>query len=112
MRNRHNYSENWNDEIRPRILKRDKFKCQNCGVKHRKSYLFLENGTYIEIDKEELQEAKANGERAYTVFLQVAHLDHNPQNNDENNLKSLCPKCHLKNDKEFNKLARKSKKQQ
>jgi len=29
------------------------------------------------------------------VILTVAHLEHNPQNNDDKNLKALCQRCHL-----------------
>lgn len=29
------------------------------------------------------------------VVLTVAHLDHNPQNNDLSNLRAMCQRCHL-----------------
>lgn len=29
------------------------------------------------------------------VVLTVAHLDHNPANNDPSNLKAMCQRCHL-----------------
>ena len=32
------------------------------------------------------------------VVLTVAHLDHDPTNNDEENLKALCQKCHNQHD--------------
>lgn len=32
------------------------------------------------------------------VILTVAHLDHDPENNDFDNLKALCQKCHLSYD--------------
>lgn len=34
------------------------------------------------------------------VWLQTAHLDRNPWNNDPANLKAMCPKCHLAYDAE------------
>ncbi len=34
------------------------------------------------------------------VVLTVAHLDHNPQNNDPDNLAALCQKCHLAYDQQ------------
>lgn len=110
MRNKENYHPNWNDIIRPEILKRDKYKCQNCGLKHRGIYLVVENDKTIEIDKEEYIEALRNNEKVKKVFLQVAHLDHNPKNNKYENLKSLCPKCHLSNDRVQNQIKRISKK--
>lgn len=35
------------------------------------------------------------------VILTVAHLNHNPQDCSEGNLKALCQKCHLNYDKKF-----------
>lgn len=32
------------------------------------------------------------------VVITVAHLDHNPENNDLTNLAALCPACHLRYD--------------
>jgi hypothetical protein len=42
--------------------------------------------------------------------LTIAHLDHNPQNNKESNLKALCQKCHLNYDLEHHKETRKKNK--
>lgn len=109
MRNRHKYHPNWEDIIRPEILKRDNYKCQECGVKHRGLYLVQENNKLLEIDKEEYVEALRNNEKVKKIFLQVAHLDHNPKNNNYENLKSLCPSCHFANDRAINQIKRKSK---
>jgi 5-methylcytosine-specific restriction endonuclease McrA len=109
MKNRHRYHPNWNDIIRPEILKRDKYRCTNCGLKHRGLYLVQDNGKVLEIDKEEYIEALRNDEKVKKIFLQVAHLDHNPSNNAYDNLKSFCPSCHLSNDRIFNQIKRKSK---
>jgi 5-methylcytosine-specific restriction endonuclease McrA len=32
------------------------------------------------------------------VVLTIAHLDHNPTNNDYNNLRALCQRCHNRYD--------------
>lgn len=109
MRNRENYPINWNYEIRPDILKRDKFKCVRCKAKHGITYVFNKNGSRFIIPKAELKEWKGFGDKAYTVWLQIAHLDRNPKNNDYSNLSALCPKCHLNYDREINQLMRKSK---
>jgi len=37
--------------------------------------------------------------KVVTVVLTVAHLDHNPANNDDANLRALCQRCHLIYDK-------------
>jgi len=40
--------------------------------------------------------------RGFTkIALTVAHLDHDPTNNDESNLKALCQACHLAHDREL-----------
>jgi hypothetical protein len=33
------------------------------------------------------------------VILAAAHLDHNPRNNRQRNLKSLCQRCHMIHDR-------------
>ena len=109
MNNKHRYPENWYDEIRPAILKRDNFRCKKCGVRHKKCYIFEKDGSYIQVDEAEMKEAKANGEKAYKVFLQVAHKDHNEQNNNPKNLVSFCPKCHLNYDRKNNYIRKKAK---
>lgn len=111
MRNRNRYDVNWSDIIRGQAIKRANFRCENCGVIHKGFYIFPKFEKPIKTDKFEMLEAKENGEKAYQVFLQVAHLDHNPANNNDDNLKVLCVKCHLENDREMNNLKRKSKKE-
>jgi len=37
------------------------------------------------------------------IFLTVAHLDHNPENCDFDNLKAMCQKCHNKHDRKDRK---------
>lgn len=98
------YPDNWKDTIRPEILKRDKYKCQHCGLKHRQSYIFPQNSKPIAVTDAEAREAKRYGEKAWKVFLNVCHIDQNTQNNDFQNLVSLCPKCHLHMDKAYNQI--------
>lgn len=106
MRNRKKYSEEWTDVIRPRILKRDNYKCQKCGIKHR-SYVLVDSAkNYTLISREEHDEYKPHGANCYRIYLQVAHLNHNTDNNEDSNLLSMCPKCHLKNDEKHRNLMR------
>jgi len=77
---------------------------------HRKCYIFKKNGQRIRVTETEAKEAKKYGEKAYKVYLQIAHLDRNPKNNEKDNLVSLCPKCHLNYDREINMLSRKMNK--
>lgn len=76
------YPPNW-AQIRRAVLERDGYKCQHCGVAH--------------------GELKSNEKgRPFKVFLQVAHLDHDKENNEVAlaRLLALCQPCHLANDTE------------
>lgn len=100
------YAPDWKDTIRPAILKRDDYKCQHCGISHRSTVYKKTNGGYQVLDDFTKEWAKANKKKVFTLYLQVAHLDHNKQNNDPKNLLSLCPYHHAKYDSEQKKLSR------
>jgi 5-methylcytosine-specific restriction endonuclease McrA len=100
------YADNWRDTIRPAILRRDQYKCTICGIKHRARVYQLSKGHYREVDAFEEEFIKAQGRKVFTMFLQVAHLDHNKLNNDPSNLRTLCPYHHAKNDSEHKKFLR------
>lgn len=104
------YDPSWSDVIRPAILARDKFKCQECGARHRHYYLFQKGKLPIKIEAPEYLEYKTIGLDARILYLQVAHLDCDKTNNDYTNLKSLCPTCHLRYDRAWKKVLRLSKK--
>lgn len=106
MRNKERYHQDWNDIIRPEILKRDKYRCTKCGAEHKQAYVFDEDGSKHKIPDNEIKEWKKYGDKAYKVFLQIAHLDHDPNNNNYSNLASMCVKCHLKNDTQHRIMAR------
>lgn len=106
MQNKSEYPENWNDEIRPRILIRDSYKCCHCGVLHRKSIVWLSSVSWKYINDSEVKEWKLAGYKAYKVFLQVAHIDNDKQNCEDINLKALCSKCHLTMDRRWKMLVR------
>lgn len=110
MRNKRQYSEEWTDTIRPAILKRDNYKCTGCGVKHREYVLVDSSGNYTIISKDEHDEYKLYGAKCYRIFLQVAHLDNNKDNNNFDNLKSKCPRCHTKYDTAHRNIIRISQK--
>jgi len=44
------------------------------------------------------------------IILTVAHLDHNPENYDDDNLVSLCQQCHNRYDAGHRKQTRNKKK--
>jgi hypothetical protein len=73
--NKKRYPENWK-EIRERILIHAKNRCEKCGIKNYSKY-FNKDGKLCK------------------VVLTIAHLDHIPENCNDDNLKALCQKCHL-----------------
>lgn len=72
---RDRYPDNWK-EISLRIRARAGGMCEFCGAENNKPH-------------------PVTGSQ---VILTVAHLDHDPQNCDDSNLKALCQRCHLKYD--------------
>ena len=85
IKNKALYPENWK-AIRRQILARAGDKCEgieafpNCqAVNH-----------------------QPHPETGSKVVLTIAHLDQNPQNNDFNNLRALCQRCHFHHDRKDN----------
>lgn len=66
------YPENWS-EISIQIRNRSGGFCEFCGAEN----------------------YKPHPDTGSKVVLTVAHMDHNPQNCAEDNLKALCQHCHL-----------------
>lgn len=83
--NKKRYPPNWK-EIRARILKRAGDRCEgspafpDCRVP---------NGSEIRG-----AEFSGNGYRR-VVVLTIGHLDHTPENCDDENLRAWCQRCHL-----------------
>lgn len=100
------YHSDWRDVIRPAILKRDGYKCAHCGIKHKARVYKDTTGKYVECDDFMEHWAISTGRKVFTLYLQVAHLDHDKQNNEPSNLKALCPVHHARYDTEHKKLAR------
>lgn len=100
------YHPDWRDIIRPEILKRDHYKCRHCHVQHKAMVYKLTNGKYHECDDFEYSWAKANNKKPFRLFLNVCHIDHDKNNNEHDNLMSLCPACHGKFDRIHKKFKR------
>lgn len=99
------YPKNWK-EIRKDILKRANNKCEFCGVENYSEGYRNEQGEFIESVGMQQEADELDGEKIIRIILTIAHLDHNPQNNDYGNLRALCQKCHLNYDKEHHKESR------
>lgn len=103
------YPKNWK-QIRNDILKRANNKCEFCGVDNYAEGYRDKNGNFIKSEGMQQEADILDGEKIIRIVLTVAHIDHNPQNNDYNNLKALCQRCHLRHDIEQHKESRKNNK--
>lgn len=112
--NRGRYPANWG-EIRERILRRALHCCEQCGApngaiivrgtgKDAGTYMNneakvfdSETGAYLGLCR--MSDYECNG-KGVKIVLTIAHLDHTPENCDDDNLKALCQRCHLAYDAE------------
>lgn len=103
---RQEYAPEWFDIIRPQILARDNYTCSDCGIRHRSRVYKSSRGSYVVVDEFTEAWARANGKKVFTIYLNVAHLDQNKQNNNPSNLLSKCPRCHARFDANFRQFNR------
>lgn len=110
--NRKRYPVNWK-EISLKIRERAGDRCEFCRAPNReiiirgeedgcKGYYMVANGdVYDENTGEYLGIARGSEftGRPVLIVLTVAHLDHQPENNNDDNLKALCQQCHLRYDR-------------
>jgi len=93
------YPKNW-DAIRSKVLARAA-SCEFCGVKNYTEGIRDEDGILQPL-KALLAEFEETGEmidgKVIKIVITIAHLDHNPRNNDMDNLRALCQRCHLRYD--------------
>lgn len=73
------YPDNW-EEIATACKDRAGWKCEQCGWIHRAVRIGKKYG------------------KPYNDYLAVAHINHDPSDNREENLKALCQRCHLQHD--------------
>ncbi len=105
-----NYPASWQDEIRPRILKRDKFRCTRCGVKQRAFGYRTPQGKFIQtVDRGEVW-GMPQGSKIIQVHLSVTHLDHDTWNNEDSNLATMCQLHHNRHDRLHRAMNRRGKK--
>lgn len=101
------YPPNWKTEIRPAILGRAKHRCEACGVHNYAVGWRDKRGEFQDerrfstykkaVEYRDLLNYEVN---AYIVIvLTIAHLDHDPTNNDPSNLRALCQRCHNRYDR-------------
>lgn len=105
--NRSKYPKNWK-EISERIrFEKARNRCEVCGVLNHAIIYRMNNGSFryaSEADFDLIYYRKKNSHSSLSesikyhgfvrVVLTTAHLDHNPENCGDDNLKAMCQKCH------------------
>ena len=124
---RHFYGKEWKTVTRPRILKRAGNKCEQCGKPNRKlvwvwkaafdqywtlskarqlwHYCSIGGTGNFQLFGKQWREA-----RRIRVVLTIAHLNHTPGDDRDENLKALCQGCHLNFDKGHHRESRAARK--
>jgi 5-methylcytosine-specific restriction endonuclease McrA len=107
--NKARYPKDWK-QISARIKEREGHKCKFCGLPNYKIIMRI-GDCVISISDAELVEAFDIAQRTQVqyrkvlqdmgyvrIVLTVAHLDHQPENNADENLAALCQRCHNRYD--------------
>ena len=100
------YGRTWRTIIRPRILERAGNRCELCGVP---------NGVTVwRLGRRWMKTRKVRWGNAHLVriVLTIAHLNHTPGDDRDENLKALCQWCHLNLDKHHHAESRAARKDQ
>ena len=107
---------------RARILQRAHQRCEQCGVKNHHRYDRGNGGTYRHAYAESgtpwrnadgnitTFEPMVSNRRTVNIVLTVAHLNHTPGDDRDENLKALCQWCHLNYDHLHHKETRSDRK--
>lgn len=112
--NRRRYPADWR-AIRRRILARAEHRCERCGLVNHALGGRLSDGTFLPItgygslaligkDAWCGDGCRLEWLRVIRIVLTIAHLDHCPENNADENLLALCQRCHLAHDKVHHQL--------
>ena len=94
------YAADWR-QIRERIRERGGNRCEQCGIPNRAIGYREKDGEFVLLASDKyscdlsVDAAVEDGYKVFEVVCTVAHLDHNPTNNDPANLAFLCQKHHL-----------------
>jgi hypothetical protein len=111
------YPPHWGELSRLVRFERAGGTCQRCGRPHGMELRCLPDGRWFDPDLRTWRDRRGRPARwpdleemthQYTtrVILAAAHLDHDPTNNRLRNLRSLCQRCHLIQDRSYHLLQR------
>lgn len=95
---RHRYPKDWKS-VRQRILERAGHRCEFCGVENGAIGRRKRDGSFERLQGMEAESAAFDSIRLTRIVLTIAHLDHTPENNANDNLRALCQRCHLAHDR-------------
>ena len=102
------YPIDWKELSREIRFGRAKGKCEACKRPHGKLIVQVD-GYWWDADAGLWRDERGRRRAVFpaldrikmkTIWLSTAHLDNNPGNNTWKNLKALCPRCHLAQDKQ------------
>ncbi len=95
------YPKDWK-AITARIRERDGNKCQQCSVPNglKVGRRIEDESRWIPWSRIEEDPARVMYRGPIKIVLTVAHLDHQPENNADDNLAALCQRCHLRYDQQ------------
>lgn len=94
--NKDRYPSNWK-AIRQSVLERAGNRCEWCRVDNYAIGWRDSQGRFFQWNNSQV-EALFAGKKPIRIILTVAHLDHQPENNDPSNLAALCQRCHNRHD--------------
>ena len=84
--------------IRAGILERAGHKCEECGVPDQEVGIRTRSGLWVKAPAGYAPGDWFAGVKCIRIVLTVAHLDHNPGNNDPANLRAWCQLHHNRYD--------------
>jgi len=112
------YPIDWPQLSRVIRFERAKGRCEECGRPHGKLISHLGDGRWFDPDTECWRDGQGRAVdwvdfldygaqlRQTRIVLAAAHLNHDPSDNRMRNLKALCQRCHLQNDREEHRRRR------
>lgn len=117
--NKHRYPPDWK-QIRERILARADNRCEKCKVLNRTRIARGggdDAGTYMTDDAEvfnaetgehlgQCRMSDYHVDRMVDIVLTIAHLDHQPENCADDNLRAWCQMHHLRHDQQHHAASR------
>jgi hypothetical protein len=118
------YGREWREVTRPRILKRAGNKCERCRVPNHAEVIRI-GGCWLEQrvswkdgriqtwrgpDGRPLLDKPRGPTRRVRIVITIAHLNHTPGDDVDENLKAMCQWCHLNHDKQHHKESRSTRK--